>query len=391
MRPGSGTLIMPSKNYAVITPIIPSKYHAGGQRTLDVYKIIRSLNKDCRITLLVINSHANYRYPDYDYLYEVFDQVFFLDKSFKKSISEYNLDRMIFDIIDLHYSYSGKYISYCRKLWPLSTIILTVMESSIRTMTLFMKSNWSKLFYPWKFFIACILDAVKEVIYLQLPDKVISISEADKSTIDSYIIRKKVISAKLLTCVHSKNENYELIEYEKNTIVYFAYFKSRSNLQALLWFVNKVHPQILKKIPGYKFKVVGYGIDEKLKIKLNKLHGVSILGEVDNNLDALNKSAVGITPAINGAGMRGKIHIYALAGLPSVASQLAVEGLKYKHENSILVATSSLEFYQACVKLLTDSELATNLATNAKKICLNEYVWDSKINIVKDIYEVQEI
>jgi glycosyltransferase involved in cell wall biosynthesis len=382
---------MTSKNYAVITPITPSKYHAGGQRTLDVYKIIRSLDKDCRITLLVINSHTNSRYPDHDYLYEVFDQVFFLDKSFEKSISEYNLNRMMFDVIDLQYSYSGKHISDCRKIWPSSTVILTVMDSSIRTMTSFMKTNFSRLFYPWKFFIACILDAVKEVIYLQLPDKVISISDADTSTINSYIFRKKVRSIKLLTCIHSKNENYELIEHEKNTIVYFAYFKSRSNLQALLWFISEVHPQILKKIPGYKFKVVGYGIDEKLKMKLSKIQGISIFGKVNNNFDALNKSAVGITPALSGAGMRGKIHIYALAGLPSVTSQLAVEGLKYKHEDSILVASNSLEFYQACVKLLTDTKLATKLASNAKKTCLNEYAWDSKINIVKDIYEVQKI
>jgi glycosyltransferase involved in cell wall biosynthesis len=254
-----------------------------------------------------------------------------------------------------------------------------------------MKTNFSRLFYPWKFFIACILDAVKEVIYLQLPDKVISISDADTSTINSYIFRKKVRSIKLLTCIHSKNENYELIEHEKNTIVYFAYFKSRSNLQALLWFISEVHPQILKKIPGYKFKVVGYGIDEKLKMKLSKIQGISIFGKVNNNFDALNKSAVGITPALSGAGMRGKIHIYALAGLPSVTSQLAVEGLKYKHEDSILVASNSLEFYQACVKLLTDTKLATKLASNAKKTCLNEYAWDSKINIVKDIYEVQKI
>jgi len=197
-----------------------------------------------------------------------------------------------------------------------------------------------------------------------------------------------VTSTCLPTCELNHQKTFRINKKNNKTIVYFAYFKSKTNIESLMWFCSKVHPLILKKIPDYTFRIAGYGLDMKLKKKLSNIKNVKVIGSVSNINDAFDDSSVGIIPALSGAGIRGKIHQYSLAKIPSVASKIAVEGLKYEHNKSIMLANNECDFSKFCTYLLLNKSFARKMALSAKKLCLDEYVWSKKLKDIKNIYDL---
>lgn len=380
-----------SQTILVISPIIPSSLHAGGKRILDIYTNIKRIRKDCKIVLILFVSNKILSRKDSSKFKNIFDDVYFIKKkiSLRKFILQNkNLRDYQFNVIDLQYTPSGKYISDCRFLWPSSLVILSVMDSSLRSLIIFLRNNWKNLFFPWISFLKLIKFSFLELIYISLSDKVITVSEADKLIVNKFIILNRATSTCLPTCEFYDQKIFKINKKNNKTIVYFAYFKSKTNIESLLWFCLKVHPLILKKVPDYTFRIVGYGLDMELKKKLSKINNVKVIGSVSNINDALNNSNVGIIPALSGSGIRGKIHQYSLAKIPSVASKIAVEGLKYEHNKSIMLATNAYDFSKFCTYLLLNKSFARKIALSAKKLCLDEYVWSKKLKDIKNIYDI---
>ena len=380
---------MPRNFFLVICPILPTAFHAGGQRIIDIYKNIKKKNKDSYLILILNDKNIDSNDIKIKNLYQTFNEIFFINDNNLKSFifrSSY-LKSINFNVIDLQYTSSGKYISLCRKLWPSSKIILNVMESQIRSLSIFVSNNLYKLLLPWRSFLGLLFGAVREYFYVLLSDQVITVSNADKKYIQKFFSNKdKLIN--LVTCISLNDYNTYSLKKKPYVIVFFAYFKSKTNEDALMWFCEKVHPIILNKIPNYRFKVVGYGLDKALIQKLNIFKNVDFIGQVENISKALNNTAVGIAPAIGGSGVRGKIHQYAFFEIPCVASPIASESLSYEHNESILIAKNHFEFAEFCIKLLSDKIFYKYIAINAKNICLNNYIWDQKEDEIKKIYDL---
>jgi len=120
-------------------------------------------------------------------------------------------------------------------------------------------------------------------------------------------------------------KRYSYEECDKNTLVFMGHLLEKQGVQLVLDAV----PEIVKKIPNFKFKIIGTGsyedtLREKVK-ELNIEKYVYFLGKIEKNEDLENeiaKSCVAIAPYIEKLDTwtkyadPGKVKTYLACGVP---------------------------------------------------------------------------
>lgn len=374
------------KKILVISYYPPSPEHAGGQRLLDLYAQLKSIRPNLHLSIVTC---ANQSY-DMTLLSTVFDDIHVLTytKFTKNEVLTCTFDVADFDVIDLQYHQAGSLIGTIRKRWPTATLIYSPMESQLRALKIVLKQNKRMLWRKLLSTLGLAFNALMEACYVIKADKVVTVSCKDREAL-TFLKRAGAVMS-LPTCI---TPQLLLISHELNmcpaydTIVFFAYFGSRTNQEALYWFIKEVHPTICKALPNYRLRVVGHGADERL-LNSSSIKQVEVLGAVTSINDALDGAVMGIAPALNGAGVRGKIHQYAVLGLPCVASPIACEGLSYKDGESIVIAKEPHEFSAACIALLQDRFFRQKISECAMAVCQNHYQWSRWRPEIASVYEL---
>jgi len=170
-------------------------------------------------------------------------------------------------------------------------------------------------------------------------------------------------------------------------VLYVAYFGSETNVVALLWYLEHVHPLVKAGVPGYVLTVVGRGDLSPFSKYRDK--SIEFVGEVAALAPYIEQARVGIAPALGGSGLRGKINQYAVMGVPCVVSPIAVRGLAYQDGASIFVAEAPEVFAERCVQLLADLDLNDRMGQAARTQCLDHYSWQSKWASIRKIYQLE--
>lgn len=378
------------KRILLITNFIPTRKHAGGLRLLDIYFELRKMKSDLHITLVSV-SRSNDEVDDM--IIPIFDNVLILDSyQFRPEyMSKIKVHTPSFDLIEFAYHKSGSFIQKCRELWPDATILFSPMESQIRTSLIHLISQIRKLnifhILTYKQF----KKAIYEIIYILRADFVLTVSEPDRDHVKYLKHNGETLSIPTcLSTIEFPNIYSKYLFADKKVVVFFAYFGSETNCQALTWYIRKVHRQVLNVVPDYQLRIIGHGINQEF---MDQFHEQNIhwLGSVSNAIDALEDASLGIAPAFYGSGTRGKIHQYSALGIPCVVSPLACMGLSYKNGESILIARGYKEFSDACVSILKDSQLRTRIGTKAKEECLKNYRWSSWRKNIADVYQIKSL
>lgn len=374
------------KRVLLVSYLPPSREHAGGQRLLDLYAELKCIRPDLHLALVTCSDHGF----DMDLLKTVFDEVHCIaeDHFSKQGLSMLALDILEFDLVDLQYHQTGVLIGAIRKRWPSATLIFSPMESQLRALKIAFAKNKQALWRRWKNVLGLARNAMMEVYYSMRADKVVTVSHSDRDMLALVKPAGRVIC--LPTCISPREakvgDAFE-VSSESAMIIFFAYFGSRTNQEALNWFIKEVHPAICREMPNYRFRLVGHGIDKSF-FNLCSVGQVEVRGPVSTIADALEGGAVGIAPALSGAGGRGKIHQYAAFGLPCVASPIACEGLSYKDGESIFIANTSCEFSKACISLLKNKKLREQVREKAKSVCRSHYQWSAWRAEITSAYEL---
>ena len=375
--PNADTNKLLTNSILLISYYAPSRGHAGSLRLLDLYRELRRLKPSLHISLIAIRrDELNSEMRE---LREIFDEIHLIPKKqfYKGHFQTLNLDCSTFDLIDLQFHQAGKLIKHCRRLWPKAVVTFSPMESKVRAASILSVHIEPHLIKRIKQKLMRLQLAFNEIRYIRMADRVTTVSEPDRMALLKYKTNNSIFCVPTrLSQLDYPQTASEIVHSDQQSIVFFAFFGSKTNREALSWYCHQVHPLIRKQHPSYVFRVIGRGLDTML-INSCTLPGIEFIGEVKSTEDGIAGATVAIAPALDGAGVRGKIHQYAMLSIPCVATSLACEGLDYKDGESIVVADSPQAFADACTNLLLNSGLRASIAENSKALCLRKYTWSS--------------
>ncbi|MCA1676171.1 MAG: glycosyltransferase, partial [Actinobacteria bacterium] len=142
---------------------------------------------------------------------------------------------------------------------------------------------------------------------------------------------------------------------ERSGLLFVGSFDHLPNRDALQWMVREVLPLVHRRHPGTVLHVVGSTPSPDVLALSSKT--VQVHGWVPDVASFQRQCRVSVAPLRFGAGVKGKVGESVIAGLPTVCTPVAVEGMRLVHGEHVLVASAAAEFADQVAALLDDDEL----------------------------------
>ena len=211
---------------------------------------------------------------------------------------------------------------------------------------------------------------------------------------DSYGIKKSTKHPNLITVPNGVNYNYfyPIDEGEKASIIFTGNMDYLPNVNAILYFYERIWPKVKKENESVELWVVGKNPTEKIREMGKRCDRIKITGYVKDIRDYLGKATLVIAPMIDGAGIKNKILEAWAMGKPVVATNLAVHGLFAINGENIFVSDIKNDISRIISELLKNEGLRLTIGRNARKHVKKNYSWDSQAKkISKAIEQVNKI
>ncbi len=378
----------------LVSHYCPTRAHAGGLRILDIYALIRQRCPNVQLDLLT--HHRPTIDWSLDEIHHIFHNIYLspTEDLTPASLAVLRGSPLTYDVVDLQFHQSGYQIDAFRHIG--GKIVFTPMESLAKVLFLdlrakFQLSNSLRLIKV----ATSIRAAAEEIGFTQKADEVVCVSRADAAFL------RAVTSSRHIRGVDTGVSQFEFADalapdFETTRaaerpcrILYVAYFGSETNVVALLWYLEHVHPLVKARVPGYVLTVVGRGDLSPFSKYRDK--SIEFVGEVPAIAPHIKEARVSIAPALGGSGFRGKVNQYAVLGCPCVVSPIAFKGLSYQDGVNIFIAETPEIFADRCIQLLTDLELNDRMGKAARQLCMDRYSWSSKWAAIRKIYKLEEV
>jgi GT2 family glycosyltransferase/glycosyltransferase involved in cell wall biosynthesis len=152
-------------------------------------------------------------------------------------------------------------------------------------------------------------------------------------------------------------------------------FQHRPNIDAVLFFVQKIYPLVNEHLRNAKFYIIGdKAPPEIVGLANERIVVAGLQRDVGPFFDSVKLS---VAPLRFGAGVKGKINQSMAFGVPVVATSLAVEGMDLTDHEDILVADEPEDFARALIELYESEELWNRLSENGIRETRASYSTDT--------------
>jgi glycosyltransferase involved in cell wall biosynthesis len=173
---------------------------------------------------------------------------------------------------------------------------------------------------------------------------------------------------------------------EDSSIVFIGNYPHYPNVDAVLYFHEKVWGQLKTSIPDMKFYVVGHAPPPEIT-RLSEDTSIIITGTVDDVVPYLRKAKVFICPVRLGGGFRGKILEAMAVGRPVVSTSLGAEGIPASNGENIILADNPDDFARGILDLMRNQSLYQKVQRNARRLMEEKYAWDKGTALLESVLE----
>ncbi len=147
------------------------------------------------------------------------------------------------------------------------------------------------------------------------------------------------------------------------------------NIDAARYLVNDIFPTIRNQRPDSRLYIVGPRPVPEVRA-MEQEPGVTVTGYVADLRTYIEKASVVMCPVRVGAGTRNKILQAMSMQRPVVSTPLGAEGLEYEADRDLLIASNATLFAEQTLRLLSEPELRTMLATHGRSLVQQHYSID---------------
>lgn len=169
-------------------------------------------------------------------------------------------------------------------------------------------------------------------------------------------------------------------------LIFIGNMSSLQNFDAVQFMAKDILPLVRQVRPEVRLRVIGR-ISESGRVQLEKIDGVDVTGQVASVADAAKGGSVGVCPIRLGAGIQNKVLEYMALGLPTVSTEIGLEGFSAKNGVEILVADEPPAFAAKVLSLLNDRNSARKMAEEARRFVESHHSWESVLKPMVEIIE----
>lgn len=157
------------------------------------------------------------------------------------------------------------------------------------------------------------------------------------------------------------------------TLAFVGSMDLTHNMDAAIFFVNKVLPQLRQRYPEVKYRIIGNRPTAEIKA-LAKQPGVEVTGRVSSMVEALHQTTICVVSLQTGFGIKNKTLEAMAAGVPVVGSDRGLEGLD--GDGVALRANTVKEYIETISRLFENPELRAELSQNGRKLIEEQFTWE---------------
>lgn len=165
-------------------------------------------------------------------------------------------------------------------------------------------------------------------------------------------------------------------------VLFIGNLFTANNLCGLRWYMEAVHPLLVKNVSGYKLIIAGNTRGLELPDFLKNHDKTVTLYESPKDLsDIYAQGTVFINPMLSGAGVKLKTIDAIAAGLPVVSTTVGAEGLGLIDEQHYFMANDSNSFYTVIKSVVNNPESAFDVAVSARSYLVDILGGDELLNV----------
>ena len=151
---------------------------------------------------------------------------------------------------------------------------------------------------------------------------------------------------------------------DKMSLFHLGSLEWSPNLEGVIWFLEDIWPNILKRFPDVKFYLAGRNIPRD--IIEQDYPNLEVVGEVEDAHEFMRGKSIMIVPLLSASGIRVKIIEGMALGKAIISTEIGAEGLGAEKGKHLMVADESSQFVDSLEKLLHNNG-AANVGTAARE------------------------
>ncbi len=169
-----------------------------------------------------------------------------------------------------------------------------------------------------------------------------------------------------------------------HSLVFTGKMDFRPNVDAALWFADRVLPLIRARFPNARFYIVGQKPHPRLE-RLRSMPGIVITGRVPDVRPYIGGAAVYTVPLRSGGGTRLKVLEAMAMRRPIVSTTVGCDGFPVHDGREVLLADSAAEFAKRVIELLQAPERGRSLGKAAFAFA-RQYDWSAIVPLLEEVY-----
>ena len=182
-----------------------------------------------------------------------------------------------------------------------------------------------------------------------------------------------------LTYHLGEESQLQLPELDSDTtspmILFIGTLTWEPNIDGLLWFLENCWSTIKEHHPDVTLVIGGKSPDPRLLEWAERDSAIAIPGFIEDPEDYFTKARVFIAPLRFGSGMKVKVLNAMYRGIPTVTTDIGIEGLDVEDGVHIAVGNEPAEFTTRVERLLTDNDYWNQLKTASRDLAGSKYTW----------------
>lgn len=186
----------------------------------------------------------------------------------------------------------------------------------------------------------------------------------------------------------SPDENMEALELTTPCVAFTGAMDYWANIDAVVWFAEKVWPLVLQQMPEATFYIVGGNPSAEVQA-LAQQQGIVVTGRVKDVRPYIQASHAVVAPLRIARGVQNKVLEGLAMAKVVIATPMAMEGIEKNTDIDVVIEESEADYAKAVIEVLSSS--SPKVSTINRAFVVDRYGWGAKLSALSPLLDLQDV